>query len=199
MRYTAFLLLGLVLIVVQGEAWLVLGSLAAKGYRPSLLVPLLVFLGVSETNLGLAAGTAFLLGYVLDVLGGAPIGLYTFASVATVALSRLAGFRVVTQGGVARALLAGAFAILSSVIVLVLLAIFGKSPWVPRAMARLILPEALATTLVAPLVFRAAARVQTWASGFLDPARSNEQRRLESRLASREPLEAASTGRGGQP
>ncbi len=195
MRSTAFLLLGLLLIVAQGEAWLVLGSLAAKGYRPSLVLPLLVFLGVSEVNLALAAGIAFLLGYVLDVLGGAPIGLYSFASVATVALSRLAGFRMVTQGGFARALLAGAFSVLSSVIVLVLLAIFGKSPWVPRAMARLVLPEALATTLVAPLVFRAAARVQAWASGFLDPARAHDQRRLEARLSTREPLEA----RGGGP
>lgn len=184
MRYTAFLVLGLLLIVVQGEAWLVLGPLAAKGYRPSLLIPLLVFLGVTETNLALGAGVAFLLGYVLDVVGGAPIGLYTFASVATVALSRLAGFRVVTQGGFARALLAGAFAVLSSVIVLVLLAIFGKSPWVPRAMARLILPQAIATTIVAPLVFRAAARVQMWASGFLDPARQPDQRKLDGRLAS---------------
>lgn len=193
MRYTAFLVLGLILILLQGEAWLLLGPIAAHGYRPSLLVPLLVFLGVSEGNLALGAAIAFLLGYTLDVLGGAPIGLYTFASVATVALSRLAGFRVVTQGGFARALLAGAFAVLSSVIVLVLLAIFGKSPWVPRAMARQILPQALATVVVAPLVFRAAGRVQLWASGFLDPARGNEQRRLDSRLASsrpdREPLE----------
>lgn len=188
MRYTAFLLFGFVLIILQGEAWLVLGPLAAKGYRPSLLVPLLVFLGVTESNLALAAMIAFLLGYVTDVVGGAPIGLYTFASVATVALSRIAGLRVVSQGGLARALLAGAFAALSSVMVLVLLAIFGKSPYVPRAMARLLLPQAIATAIAAPLVFRAAARVHAWASGFLDAARSPEQRKLDGRAPSaREP------------
>lgn len=187
MRYTAFLLLGLLLIVLQGEMYLVLGPLAAKGFRPSLLVPLLVFLGVTETNLALGACVAFLLGYVLDVVGGAPIGLYTFASVATVALARIAGFRVVTQGGFARALLAGAFAALSAVIVLVLLAIFGKSPYVPRAMAKLVLPHAIATAVIAPLVFRAAARVQNLAGGFLDPTRSAEQRKLEGRLVTARP------------
>lgn len=187
MRYTAFLLLGLVLIALQGETYLVLGPLAAKGFRPSLLIPLLVFLGVTETNLALGACVAFLLGYVLDVVGGAPIGLYTFASVATVALARIAGFRVVTQGGFARALLAGAFAALSAVIVLVLLAIFGKSPYVPRAMAKLVIPHAIATTVVAPLIFRLAAKVQALAGGFLDPHRAPEQRKLEGRLITARP------------
>lgn len=180
MRYTAFLLLGLILIALQGELYLVLGPLAAKGFRPSLLVPLLVYLGVTESNLALGAGVAFLLGYVLDLVGGAPIGLYTFASVATVALARIANFRVVTQGGVQRALLAGVFAALSSVIVLVLLAIFGKSAYVPRALAKLVIPHALATIVVAPIVYRLAARVQTLASGVLDPARAPEQRKLVS-------------------
>lgn len=182
MRYTAFLLLGLVLIALQGEMYLVLGPLAAKGFRPSLLVPLLVFLGVTETNLALGACVAFLLGYVLDVVGGAPIGLYTFSSVATVALARIAGFRVVTRGGFARALLAGGFAALGSVIVLVLLAIFGKSPYVPRAMAKLVIPHAIATAVVAPIIYRIAAKVQALAGGFLDPNRSPEQQKLKGRL-----------------
>jgi rod shape-determining protein MreD len=187
MRYTAFLLLGLVLIALQGEVYLVLGPLAAKGFRPSLLIPLLVFLGVTETNLALGACVAFLLGYVLDVVGGAPIGLYTFACVATVALARIAGFRVVTQGGFARALLAGGFAALNSIIVLVLLAIFGKSPYVPRAMAKLVVPHAIATAVIAPLIYRAAAKVQSLAGGFLDPNRAPEQRKLEGRLVTQRP------------
>lgn len=176
MRYTAYLVFGIVLIVLQGEFSLVLGPLAAKGFRPSFLVPLLVWLGVAEANLSLAAGVAFLLGYVLDVVGGAPIGLYTFASVATLALARIAGLRVVTQGGLARALLAGAFAAFTSIVVLVLLAIFGKSPWVPRALARLVLPHAIATAIVAPVVYRLAARIQGLAGGLLDQGREGARR-----------------------
>jgi rod shape-determining protein MreD len=180
-RYTAFLFLGLLLIVLQGESYHFLGFIAAKGFRPSLLIPLLVFLGVTETNLALGAAVAFLLGYVLDVLSGAPIGLYTFSSVAVLALSRIAGVRIVTQGGIARALLAGAFDALSAVIVLILLAIFGKSPWVPRSLARTILPHALATIVFAPLVFRAATKVQMLLGGFLDPSRTgNEGKKLRT-------------------
>lgn len=185
MRYTAFLVLGFLLIVLQGEAYLLLGPLAAKGFRPSLIVPLLVFLGVTETNLALGACVAFLLGYVLDVVGGAPIGLYTFASVAVLALSRVTSVRVVTQTGVARALLAGAFAALSAVIVLVLLAIFGKSPWVPRSLARTIVPHAIATAVVAPLVFRLATRVQMFLGGFLDPAKAGEARKIRGTVVTR--------------
>ncbi|GAC1352061.1 MAG: hypothetical protein NVS3B20_06380 [Polyangiales bacterium] len=171
MRYTAFLLLGVILITLQGEVYLLLGPLASMGFRPSLLVPLLVFLGVTETNLSLGACVAFLLGYILDVVSGAPIGLYAFTSVATLALARITFHRIVTQGGWARAVLAGAFAALGSVIALVLLAIFGRSPYVPRAFFRLIAPHAVATAVVAPLVYRLAARTQLLVGGLLDPSR----------------------------
>ena len=169
MRYTLFLILGLILVVLQGETWIVLGPLAARGFRPSLLVPLLVFVAVSETNIALAASVGFLLGYVLDVLSGAPIGLYTFTSVATVALARLAGLRIITQSGWARALLAGLFAGLGTLMTIVLLAIFGKGAYVPRAMFHLILPHAIATIVFAPLVFRAATRIAAIASGLVEP------------------------------
>lgn len=172
MRYTAFLLLGLLLIFVQGDLYLLLGHLGALGFRPSLLVPLLVWLGVTDTNLSLAASIAFLLGYVLDVVGGAPVGLYTFVSVATLALARLTGLRVVAQGVLARALLAGVFAAIGGVIALVLLAIFGKSPWVPRAYASRLLPHAAATAAFAPLIFKLAEKTQSFAASFLDPARA---------------------------
>ena len=64
------------------------------------------------------------------------------------------------------------------------IAIFGKSPYVPRAMAKLVIPHAIATTVFAPLVFRAAARVQMLAAGYLDPSRGSEQRTIDGRLAS---------------
>jgi rod shape-determining protein MreD len=179
MRYTAFLVLGVLLIFLQGWTHFILGPLADRGFHPSLLVPLLVYLGVTETNLALGASVAFLLGWVLDVIGGAPIGLYTFASVATVALARVAGLRIVTQGGVARALLAGVFAAFSSGVVIVLIAIFGKSGWVPRAMLGRIAPGAVATAVFAPLVYRLAARVSAYAAGFLD-ARGSESGRLRA-------------------
>lgn len=189
MRYTAFLLLGLFLIVVQGEVYLLTGPLAAihphgwwgwlaSGLRPSLLVPLVVWLGVTETNLSLGAGVAFLLGYVLDVLGGSPVGLHAFTSVATIALARVAGLRIVTQGGWARALLAGAFAALAAILALVLMAIFGR-PYAPRAMLSQIIPHALATALVAPIVYRLAAKTNALAAGFMGRTEAEPRRGVE--------------------
>jgi rod shape-determining protein MreD len=194
MRYTAFLVLGIILLTLQGQVFLVTDPIAnilpsgsfawtlVTEMRPSLLVPLLVFLGVTETNLALGAGVAFLLGYVLDVVAGAPIGLHAFTSVATVALARIAGLRIVTQGGWARALLAGAFAAFGAVVALVLLAIFGR-PYVPRALLRLVIPHALATAVVAPLVYRLAEKTQALASGFLGRQPDAARRSIDGKLA----------------
>jgi rod shape-determining protein MreD len=193
MRYTAFLFLGLLLIVLQGEIHLLVDPLHRierlhgtffehfflDGFRPALLVPLFVYVGVAETNLALGAGVAFLLGYVVDVVFGAPIGLHAFTSVATVALARIAGLRIVTQGGWARALLAGAFAAFASVVGLILLAIFGR-PYVPRAMLRQVIPHAIATALVSPLVYRLVMRTQTFATGFLGQKAEDVRRSLEA-------------------
>jgi hypothetical protein len=54
---------------------------------------------------------------------------------------------------------------------LVLLAIFGKSPWVPRAYATRLIPHAAATAVFAPLIFKLAERTQAFAAGFLEPSR----------------------------
>ena len=192
MRYTAFLLLGLLLIVVQGEMYLLTGPLAAihpqgwwgwllSGLRPSLLVPLVVWLGVTESNLALGAGVAFLLGYLLDVLGGSPVGLHAFTSVATIALARVAGLRIITQGGYARALLAGGFAALAELLALVLMAIFGR-PYAPRAMLPQIIPHAIATALVAPIVFRLAARTNALAAGFMGRPETEPRRAIDGKV-----------------
>ena len=102
---------------------------------------------------------AFVLGYATDVLGIAPVGLYTCTYVATFVLARAAGVRLATQTTWMQVLLAGAFALLQSTMVLVLLAIFGRDAWAPRSLYPLALPHAIATASVAPIVFRFAQAV----------------------------------------
>jgi rod shape-determining protein MreD len=102
---------------------------------------------------------AFVLGYATDVLGIAPVGLYTFTYVATFVLARAAGVRLAAQTVWMQVLLAGAFTVLQSIMVLVLLAIFGRDAWVPRSLYPLTLPHAIATAAVAPIVFRVAQAV----------------------------------------
>lgn len=121
---------------------------------PALVLPLILFMGVREYSLARGAVVAFVLGYVTDVLGIAPVGLYTFTYVATFVLARAAGVRLAAQTTWMQVLLVGAFTLLQSTMILVLLAIFGRDPWVPRSLYPLALPHALATAAVAPLVFR---------------------------------------------
>ena len=45
--------------------------------------------------------------------------------------------------------------------ILILLAIFGRDAYVPRALYRLVLPHVLATGGVAPIVFRLAERIHS--------------------------------------
>ncbi|MGH7294028.1 MAG: rod shape-determining protein MreD, partial [Polyangiaceae bacterium] len=141
---------------------------------PALVLPLIIFMGVHEYSLARGAAVAFVLGYVTDVLGIAPVGLYTFTYVATFVLARAAGVRLAAQTTWMQVLLAGTFTILQSTMILVLLAIFGRDAWVPRALYPLALPHAVATAAIAPVVFAAcqALHVATTSSTRAEPTGS---------------------------
>lgn len=161
MRNLAFLVAGLVLLLLQANIFRVIAWVHVPGLVPSLVLPLIVFMGVHEYSLARGAAVAFVLGYATDLIGIAPIGLFTFTYVATFVLARAAGVRLAAQTMWMQALLATAFALLHSVMLLVLLAIFGrdKDAWVPRQIYPLALPHVLATGFIAPLVFRVAQRI----------------------------------------
>jgi len=128
---------------------------------PSLVLPLILFMGVHEYSLARGAAVSFVLGYATDVLGIAPVGLYTFTYVASFMVARAAGVRLAAQTVWMQVLLALAFALLQSTMVLVLLAIFGRDAWVPRSLYPLALPHAIGTAAVAPLIFRISQAVHT--------------------------------------
>lgn len=159
MRNTAFLIVGLLLLLLQANSFRVLGGLDIPGLVPSLVLPLIVFMGVHDYSLARGASVAFVLGYVTDLVGIAPVGLYTFTHVAIYVLARAASVRLAAQTVLMQLLLATVFAALHAAMLLVLLAIFGRDPWVPRTLYPLALPHVLATGLLAPLVFRIAERV----------------------------------------
>src|SRR5579883_1236748 len=128
---------------------------------PALVLPLILFMGVHEYSLPRGAAVAFVLGYATDLLGIAPMGLYTFTYVATFVLARAAGVRLAAQTTWMQVVLVGAFALVQSTMILVLLAIFGRDAWVPRSLYPLAIPHAMATATVAPLVFRMAQALHT--------------------------------------
>ncbi len=178
MRNLALIALGVLLMLAQANAFRLFSALDGvlpaaalpylHGATPNLVLPLVVFLGVQEPSLARGAVLAFGLGYALDVLASAPIGLFAFTYVAVWWLARMAGVRLTAQTLLPRMSLAFAFALMEGVLVLVLLAVFGSDTRRPLEMSTVLLPRALATALFAPIVFR---WVQRLHQGGVAPAR----------------------------
>lgn len=173
MRHTAFFVLGLGLLLVQENFFRVLDALSAllrvlhvpghplqtPGLTPSLVVPLLIFLGTRDVPFLAGAALSFVFGYASDVLGIVPVGLYTFSMVSIFLLARALGLRLATQTKLPQMLVTAGFCLAKSGIVLVCLGIFAKDGWVARSVYPYALPHVLSTALCAPLVFLLAERV----------------------------------------
>ena len=159
MRNTLFLSVGLLLLVVQGNLYRILGHIPVAGIMPNLVLPLIVFMGVHEYSIVRGASLACGLGYALDLFSGAPVGLFTFITVSIFCLARLAGVRLAAQTILTQLALAFGFALFESITVLMLVAIFGRDPHSPRAQLSLVLPHAISTAIVSPLIFRLAERL----------------------------------------
>src|SRR5690242_19023749 len=97
MRNSAFLAIGVGLLILQSNLYRIIGKLNVPGATPSLLLPLIVFMGVHEYSVARGAALSFLLGYSLDLFAGAPVGLFTFITVAIFIVSRAAGVRLSAQ------------------------------------------------------------------------------------------------------
>ncbi|HTN87875.1 MAG TPA: hypothetical protein VL242_29550 [Sorangium sp.] len=159
MRNSAFLAMGAALLILQSNLFRLIGKLNIPGSTPSLLLPLVVFMGVHEYSIARGAALAFLLGYLLDLFAGAPVGLFTFITVATFVVSRAAGVRLAAQTLLTKIALAFVFGLVEGVLIVILTAIFGGDAARPRALALLVAPHAVSTALFAPFVFRLAERV----------------------------------------
>lgn len=159
MRNTAFLVLGFTLLVVQSNLYRLIDSLHVAIATPSLLLPLVVFMGVHEYSVARGAALSFILGYLLDVFAGAPVGLFTFISVASFVVARVAGIRLAAQTLLTKVALAFVFSLLESVVVVTLTAIFANDAHRARSLAMLVPSHAITTCAFAPFVFRVAERV----------------------------------------
>src|SRR6185295_8061767 len=94
MRNTAFLAIGVALLILQSNLFRLIGHLHIPGATPNLLLPLIVFMGVHEYSMFRGPALAFVLGYLLDVFAAAPAYLFTFITVATFVPARAAGVRL---------------------------------------------------------------------------------------------------------
>jgi rod shape-determining protein MreD len=159
MRNTAFLAIGVALLILQSNIFRLIGKVNIPGATPSLLLPLIVFMGVHEYSIARGAALAFLLGYLLDLFAAAPVGLFTFITVATFIVSRAAGVRLAAQTLITKIALAFVFGLVEGILIVVLTAIFGQDAARPRSLALLVAPHAISTAIFAPFVFSLAERV----------------------------------------
>jgi rod shape-determining protein MreD len=167
MRSAAYLGVAILLLLIQSNLFRVLGPLTSllgerlmHGATPSLLLPMVVFLGVYEPSMAKGASLAFVMGYAQDVLATAPIGLFAFVHVAIWWLSRVAGVRLTAQTWFTRASLGFVFALVQSAIVLIVVAVFGTDNRRPVSMATVMLANAVVTGLVSPALFQLAQRLR---------------------------------------
>ena len=178
MRSAAYLLAGLFLILLQGTSHrflvgldgLSIGKWGASellhGATPSLVLPMVVYLGIHEPSMARGSLLAFGLGWGLDILGGSPAFLFRFTMVAIWWISRAASARVSTQSTVMRIPLALSASLVESAIILTLLAIFGADNRRPLELSSIVLPRALSTALFSPFVFSLSHRLlaESWGS-----------------------------------
>lgn len=159
MRNAAFLVVGVLLILIQGNLQRALAPIDVLGLSPDLVLPLIVFLGVHEPSTARGALLAFAFGYALDILAGAPMWLFRFVAVAIWWLSRVAGVRLTAQTVLTRVSLAFVFSLVQSAMILILLAIFGDDTRRPVEIGAVVLPHALATAGCAPVIFALAQKL----------------------------------------
>ena len=140
MRSAAYLGVAVLLLLVQSNLFRLLGPLSTllgarltHGATPSLLLPMVIFLGVYEPSMAKGAALSCAMGYAQDILATAPIGLFAFVHVAIWWLARVAGVRLTAQTWFTRR---------------------------PVSMASVMLANAVTTALVSPALFQLAQRLR---------------------------------------
>lgn len=159
MRIAAFLAAGLLLLIAQGNLYPFIGWLNIHGATPNLVLPLVLFVGVHEGRMLRGALIAFGLGYATDIVASAPVGLFSLVSVACWWLARVAGVRLTAQTLWTRVGLCFGFSLVETLLVLILLAIFGVDPQRPVELASIAFPHAISTGLFSLVIFPLAERV----------------------------------------
>ena len=153
---------GFVLLLLQSALTVVAPMFP---FVPNLVLPAVLFLGVSQdVHITRGAAIAFGLGYLLDLFCGNLMSLHTFLCVATFLLARGMGLRLVLRAPGYQAA-AGLFvAILYGGASLTLRTVFGRSVPFPAGgyieTLWALVPQAIATAVVAPLVFFVVTRLE---------------------------------------
>lgn len=167
----ALVVLGYVLLIVQSA---VTNQFGATGFAPNLMIPIVIYLGVSpHVHLIRGAILSFLLGYLLDLFCGNLMSIQTLVTVSTFVLARGAGLRLFLRSPAFQVLLTFAVTVLAGAAIVALKAIFNLQPFenAPKITLTLLGP-ALTTALASPLIFLIVRRLDALSARRRDEAAS---------------------------
>lgn len=132
LRNGVLIAFGFVLLVLQSA---IAARFPIHPLTPNLLLPIVIFLGVQQdVHLLRGAAISFVLGYLLDMFCGSPMGLSTFVLVATFMAARGAGIRLFLRGALFQVALVFVAAMLAGGTALALRAIFSPPEAFPLEM-----------------------------------------------------------------
>lgn len=161
MRNAAFVVTFVLLLAFQSG---LSTAIDLHPWVPVLIYPIVFYLGTAaEVTLLRGSTLSFAAGLIYDSFCGSSMGLHTFVTIALFFAARLVRDRLVVQGPVAQLFLTFLMTAVGGGLLLALRAIFSErqpfalpSMWVPTEH---VLASAMATALVAPLIFGLAQRV----------------------------------------
>jgi rod shape-determining protein MreD len=153
-RFVTLIVFGYALVVVQASLQAVL---PLRIVAPELGLLVAIYAGLTAQNVSGACAVAFILGYVTDLLAGAPKGLHAMTFVIICLFGKGASLRLLLSGALMPAALAFVLSLLGGLIIVATRAglvtpgsALGGPGLSPLAIAPL---QAAMTALFAPLVF----------------------------------------------
>lgn len=132
---------------------------------PNAALTVVLYMGLHDYNASRGALLSFAIGYLMDSFSGSSIGLYTVVAVAVFLVSRVAALRLFLQGWLFEILLSFFLALLASALLLVLRLLFDEDFGSLLLHLKIVVSRAVATAVVAPLVFRAMGLVERATAG----------------------------------
>ncbi|MCC6873551.1 MAG: rod shape-determining protein MreD [Sandaracinaceae bacterium] len=167
MRNAVIVLFAFVLLVGQATAGMVM---PLGDWSPNLLLPIVIYLGVShDAQLVRGAAIAFVLGYLLDLFSGSPMGLQTFVLVASFLVARGTGLNLFGRGAFFQIALMFAFSLIAGVAILSLASIFEAQP-PPFPLDAVfgtifsLVAGSIVTAIASPVIFAAMRRIEALAT-----------------------------------
>ena len=160
MRTATLVLVAYGLCVIIAAAWRLLPFAMVRDGVPDIGALTAAYLGLTaRRDVAPAVGGSVVLGYLVDVIGGAPAGLAALTLGLTSLVTRSVQQRLLVRGLALTVAFSGFVAVVSRVFSLVVRALYGVSHASMLVELRHLALVAVATALVGPLVWRMFRRV----------------------------------------